>query len=118
MEEAVTEVILQQDGDRYAIACKGHAEGSPEMCTAISSLVYAAAGWLRNERGAKTLQERLESGDALLAWAAAGEGAAAVWRLLTVAFLQLELTDGRQNLRVDIISHKTFPFGGAFDSAD
>ena len=95
----MTDVYLERDGDRYVLSCKGHAAGSPALCAAVSALVYAAAGWVRNEPGAERLTERLESGDALLVWIAPGEGPVAVFRLLTVAFLQLEASD-RERLRV------------------
>lgn len=82
----MTRVILR-GGDVCSVMCKGHADGRPDVCAAVSCLIYTAAGYLRNS-GAVTLAEKLESGDACLAW----EGAEWLYQLLRVGFLQLELT--------------------------
>ena len=56
----MTRVHITYDPDRFTVTAKGHATGSPEVCAAVSGLVYALAGFLQGF-GAKS---RLEAGDA------------------------------------------------------
>ena len=56
----MTRVHITHDPDRFTVTAKGHATGSPEVCAAVSGLVYALAGFLQGF-GAKS---RLEAGDA------------------------------------------------------
>lgn len=84
----MTEVRLRQE-DGYELTAKGHATGSTEVCAAISCLLYSAAGWLRNHGEADVVE--LESGDVTLRWHG-GERAAALYELLEIGFLQLELS--------------------------
>lgn len=82
----MTRAVLR-GGDVCSVMCRGHATGRPDVCAAVSCLMYTAAGYLRNSE-AKVLTEKLESGDAYLAW----EGEAWLYELLEIGFLQLELT--------------------------
>lgn len=84
----MTEVRLRQS-EGYELTAKGHATGSTEVCAAISCLLYAAAGWLENCGEADVV--KLESGDVTLRWHG-GESAAALYELLEIGFLQLELS--------------------------
>lgn len=95
----MTRVYLEKDGKTYTIDCKGHAEGSPEMCAAISCLVYAVAGWTHN---AKTVRhtERLTEGDVRLVFSGCEE-CETVFDLATVGFLQLEKLDP-ERVHVDV----------------
>ena len=87
----MTRVMLKKGRGHCTIICRGHAEGSPEMCAAVSCLVYSAAGWLRNTTGAQILDERLEPGDAYISFT--GFGAKWLYDFLAVGFLQLEQHD-------------------------
>lgn len=82
----MTRVVLR-GGDVCSVMCRGHATGRADVCAAVSCLVYTAAGYLRNSEG-KVLAEKLESGDAYLAW----EGTEWLYQLLKIGFLQLEMT--------------------------
>lgn len=81
----MTEVTLHR-GDSCSVRCKGHATGAPDVCAAISCLVYTAAGWLHNTKEAELVNEKLDSGDAYLRW----HGGAWLYDLLKIGFLQLE----------------------------
>lgn len=93
----MTRVELTRTAGRVTLVCRGHADGSPTTCAAVSALVYTAAGWARN--CARPEEERLEPGDALLRFS--GPGADAVFDLLRVGFLQLAVYDpARVSVRV------------------
>lgn len=84
----MTEVTLYC-GDSYSVRCRGHATGSPEVCAAISCLMFTAAGWLHNTQDAELVYEKLDSGDAYLRW----HGGKWLYDLLKIGFLQLQKTD-------------------------
>lgn len=84
----MTEVRLRRSG-KYELTAKGHATGSTEVCAAISCLLYAAAGWLRNYGEADVIE--LDSGNVTLRWHG-GESAKVLYDLLEIGFLQLELS--------------------------
>ena len=84
----MTKVYLEQDGNRYTVSCKGHATGSVEACAAVSCLVYTLAGWLHNA-SVKVLQEKLDSGDALIQYRG-GDAAETAFDMICVGFLQLK----------------------------
>ena len=63
----MTEVTLHC-GDSCSVRCRGHATGAPDVCAAVSCLMYTAAGWLHNTQEAELVFEKLESGDAYLRW--------------------------------------------------
>lgn len=81
----MTEVKLHC-GDSCSVRCRGHATGAPDVCAAVSCLMYTAAGWLHNTQEAELVCERLESGDAYLRW----HGGKWLYELLKIGFLQLE----------------------------
>ena len=85
----MTNVYLEQDGNRYTVSSQGHATGSPEVCAAASCLIYTLAGWLRNST-VVVLQERLdEDADAFLQYYSDGAGGETVFDMICVGFLQL-----------------------------
>ncbi len=84
----MTEVTLYC-GDSYSVRCRGHATGSPEVCAAISCLMFTAAGWLHNTQDAELVYEKLDSGDAYLRW----HGGKWLYDLLKIGFLQLQKTE-------------------------
>ena len=81
----MTEVTLHR-GDSCSVRCRGHATGAPDVCAAISCLMYTAAGWLHNTQEAELVYEKLDSGDAYLRW----NGGEWLYDLLKIGFLQLE----------------------------
>lgn len=84
----MTEVTLHY-GDSFSARCRGHATGSPEVCAAISCLMFTAAGWLHNTQDAELVYEKLDSGDAYLRW----HGGKWLYELLKIGFLQLQKTE-------------------------
>lgn len=88
----MTQVYLEQDGQRYTVSCQGHATGSVEACAAVSCLVYTLAGWLRNT-SIPVLKEKLEDGKALIQFHG-GDAAQTAFDMITVGFLQLQAQYG------------------------
>lgn len=84
----MTQVYLEQDGQRYTVDCRGHATGSVEACAAVSCLVYTLAGWLRNT-SVLVLKEKLEDGKAHIQFCG-GDAAETAFDMISVGFLQLE----------------------------
>ena len=88
----MTQVYLEQDGQRYMVSCQGHATGSVEACAAVSCLVYTLAGWLHNA-AVLVVKEKLEDGDALIQFHG-GDAAETAFDMITVGFLQLQAQYG------------------------
>ncbi|MEA4934256.1 MAG: ribosomal-processing cysteine protease Prp [Lawsonibacter sp.] len=65
----MTRIYAEAEGGRYLLNLDGHATGSPEVCAAVSGLVYALAGYVTNaERDgfATVYHMETESGKAVL----------------------------------------------------
>lgn len=65
----MTQVTYGGDGSWHYLRAAGHATGSPEVCAAVSGLVYALAGCLKSLERQGRAEVRLcslESGDAVL----------------------------------------------------
>lgn len=61
----MTKVFAEKKGNRFSLVLCGHATGSEMVCTAISSIVYALAGYLKNcddKKAAEPSVAELESG--------------------------------------------------------
>ena len=61
----MTQGYAELEGGRCLLALDGHATGSPEVCAAISGIVYALAGYLTNagrDGFAEVYRMELESG--------------------------------------------------------
>lgn len=84
----MTVVSARRRGQRCILSVRGHATGSREVCAAISGILYALAGYLRNA-GCKVYQERMESGDVLLEFGC-GCGAGAAFDMAMIGLKQLE----------------------------
>ena len=41
----MTTVYAERDGTRYTLFANGHATGHPEVCAAISGILYALGGY-------------------------------------------------------------------------
>ena len=65
----MTQVYAELEGGRCLLDVEGHATGSPEVCAAVSGIVYALAGYVANaERDGhgEIYSMRMDSGRALL----------------------------------------------------
>lgn len=87
----MTKVYAEKDGSRYSIFANGHATGSPEVCAAISGILYALAGYVRNAADGSTLayDERLESGSVRLHFRG-GAGAEGAFDMAVIGLKQIE----------------------------
>lgn len=76
----MTNITIQESGGRFRLTGVGHATGRPEVCAAVSAIVYALGGYLINleQAGAVMLGTfLLESGAAELEAQGVGPGDAA-----------------------------------------
>ena len=80
----MTRIRLRYGRDTYSVSSKGHA-GTSQICTAVSALIQALAGWALNTDGGTA---ELEKGNACVV-IPKSEGAAAVMDLMTVGLLQI-----------------------------
>lgn len=65
----MTTVTIRKTGRAYRLTAVGHATGNPAVCAAVSGIVYALGGYLRNLERAGDVELavfRLEPGDAAL----------------------------------------------------
>ena len=88
----MTQVTMSRDGSRHKITAEGHAEGRPDVCAGISTLMYSLYIWLINTDGAWHVKAKLESGDAEISYEIDDPGAENVWEFLICGFLQLQET--------------------------
>lgn len=87
----MTNITIQGDGWRYRLTAVGHATGRPEVCAAVSAIVYALGGYLKNleQAGAAELHGfMLESGAAELE-ADGWDGVQAAFGMAAVGLLQI-----------------------------
>lgn len=87
----MTKVYAERDGNRYTVHAQGHATGSPEVCAAISGILYALAGYVRNATDGSTIayDERLDSGSVHLHFCG-GPGAAGAFDMAVIGLKQIE----------------------------
>lgn len=106
----MTNITMQSSGGKYRLTAIGHATGSREVCAAVSGLVYALGGYLKNleARGAaETGTFLLESGAAEIM--AAGDAARAPFEMAAIGLLQLQASYPKQ---VRVVCRNFFPFPG------
>lgn len=90
----MTKVYCEQDTPpsgsegAYLICADGHASGSPEVCAAVSGLMYALSGYFLNTSRIQAFENSLSSGHARLRWQGGAE-AKAVFDLCVIGFLQI-----------------------------
>ncbi|MDY3701883.1 MAG: hypothetical protein SO107_14830 [Flavonifractor plautii] len=82
----MTRVRAMRCGDHYAVHARGHATGSPQVCAAISGLLYALAGYARN--AGYGLRERLDSGDVYMEFRG-GAGMEAAYDMAVIGLMQI-----------------------------
>ncbi len=87
----MTKVYAERDGNRHILYARGHATGSPEVCAAISGILYALAGYVRNADDNSTLaySYRLESGDVALDFRG-GADARGAFEMAVIGLKQIE----------------------------
>ena len=83
----MTRVYCEKEGDRYTVTAQGHATGSPEVCAAVSGILYALAGYVENN--INFARWRMESGDVDIAFLGDGR-AEAVYNMAVIGLLQIE----------------------------
>lgn len=87
----MTNITIQGDGGRFRLTAVGHAAGSREVCAAVSGLVYALGGCLKNLEQAGQAELRgfmLESGAAEFE-AAGGTAVHTAFGMAAVGLLQI-----------------------------
>ena len=88
-------------GAEYAVEAEGHATGSPQLCAAVSCLLYTLAGWLNTTKREQITEMKLEDGNARLAWSG-GAGSETAMELMLIGFLSLRETEP-ERISVEII---------------
>ncbi len=62
----MTMAVFSAVKDGLQLEMKDHATGEPLVCAGASAIVWALAGWLRNNSGAEDLVLHLRAGDAFV----------------------------------------------------
>ncbi len=75
--------------DKQTICAQGHAEGSTEVCAAITGLLYSLGGYLKNTCPQGITKWRMESGDVVLECKKTG-GVDAAFTMAAIGLMQLE----------------------------
>lgn len=86
----MTKITIQSDGMTHGLTAIGHATGSREVCAAVSAIVYALGGYLKNleQDGAAALHSfMLESGAAEIE--ASGEEAMPAFGMAAIGLIQI-----------------------------
>ena len=86
----MTKVFAEKKGGYFTLILYGHATGSKEVCTAISSIVYALAGYLKNfedEKAEKQPVIELKSGFSSFRFS--GKGAESAYDMSVIGLMQL-----------------------------
>lgn len=87
----MTRVYCEKGGRRYTVTALGHADGSPEVCAAISGILYALLGYVKNAQDESMIvySDRISSGDVAIDFRG-GENAEAVYDMTLIGLLQIE----------------------------
>lgn len=113
----MTNVTIQKSGGVYRLTAVGHAVGSSEVCAAVSGIVYALGGYLKNleQAGAVKLETfMLESGAAEIEAYSIGprpeDSALHPFGMAAVGLMQIEARYPRQ-VRVETKNFFQIPGG-------
>lgn len=85
----------EDDGFRYRVEAKDHADGSQEVCNAISGIMYGIIGYMENRDDIKK-SYKLDTNniypEAMAECKVLGtdEGIDAIWHFLVITILQIE----------------------------
>ena len=93
--------VLIVDGNVMTVQALGHATGSQDCCTAVSTIMYSLAGFLQNDAEATLDEVVLNSGDARLVFTGGKEARGAL-RMAKIGLLQLQRAYG-DCLRVNVM---------------
>lgn len=72
-----------------AIVVTDHATGSDKVCAAISGILYALAGYLRNAKGVDIHNLRMEDGYVSIGWTGGKKDLAAL-QMTCIGLMQIE----------------------------
>lgn len=84
----MTSVNVSSLNGRYIIQAEGHATGSPEVCAAISGIIYALAGALNNSETIRSEEVSVESGKIRIEFYG-GDDAEAMYLMTTIGLMQI-----------------------------
>ncbi len=84
----MTQIYFERDAPSFRVSAQGHATGSVEVCAAVSGILYALAGYLKNAPEAEVMTFRLESGDVELDFTGAA-GCAGAWEMALIGLKQI-----------------------------
>lgn len=82
----MTKVYLEKDGALHTVTAKGHATGSPEVCAAVSCLIYTIAGYIRQKPNSV---RRVEIDEKTAAATVSFTGNTTLFEFAAIGFLQL-----------------------------
>lgn len=85
----MTRVTTAAQGNTYIIEAKGHATGSEAVCSAISAIMYALAGYVLNARDIDVQLCILDDGHATVKFSG-DVTAEAVYKMAEIGLLQIE----------------------------
>lgn len=81
--------VLIVEGTHMMVRAEGHATGSEACCAGISTLLYALAGFLKNDERAEIYETTLEEAKANIVFTGA-KWAKGALEMTKIGFLQLE----------------------------
>lgn len=84
----MTRVTMKSTESEYFVSCEGHATGSPETCSAISTLIYTLLGYLKNSADVVIDIEEIADGYAEIIFSG-GKCAEIAFEMIRIGFLQL-----------------------------
>ena len=86
----MTTINVSKADNIYRIEATGHATGSEKVCSGVSAILYALAGWLiNNDEHVTYAKRKLKSGDAFIEFSG-DEKAKAVYDMAVIGLLQIE----------------------------
>lgn len=85
-----TVITAKKRGATYLIRARHHADGSPEVCAAVSGLLYALGGFLNTYDGEEVVVDecRIRPADVTFRFSG-GEAAEAAFRMAHIGLLQI-----------------------------
>lgn len=93
--------VLIVDGEMMMIRARGHATGSQDCCSGVSTILYSLAGYLRNDPQAKIDELTLQEADAGIVFRG-GKDARGAFLMAKIGLLQLEKAYG-EYMRVNVM---------------
>lgn len=94
----MTQIYSEQDRSLYTLRAEGHATGSVEACAAVSSILYALVGYLKNAQDAgdaEMISYHMKPGDAFVQFRG-GPCVEAVFQMAVIGLGQVALAKPEQ----------------------